>query len=365
VVVKVTEKSPGAGADTTVSFVMQMLVSSMTHLSQTKEVKELACTSVDTIHKNVSKLSYALFQGSGVMVNQNGEIMGNAFQKELSNNGHFTELFKNDEDPAMLAWIESLMAHIGDVQVGAESGVKQAAWTTTQSLENWRMERLKPIPVIVLTGNRPVQATPASAIEGARWMCIASSTQDHENCFFKVSKSSPGASEPEAQLRQPLGQLSGNVDRVRKMQKKGSALANMANKISTSVIRKDIKIITREDVLNNMLHFLLMQWLRKDAALMLSALTHDTHSYKYTMKCTYTRLECAVGQLTSGARRDFLEKNASFLHRNSMGPWNKVMQVSMHVYLTMNTMMLWSWHARRTAGLSISRARSRSAFAVS
>jgi hypothetical protein len=68
VVVKVTEKSPVAGADTTVSFVMQMLVSSMTHLSQTKEVKELACTLVDTIHKNVSKLSYTLFQGSGVMI---------------------------------------------------------------------------------------------------------------------------------------------------------------------------------------------------------------------------------------------------------------------------------------------------------
>ena len=34
-------------------------------------------------------------------------------------------------------------------------------------------------------------------------------------------------------------------------------------------IRKDIKIITREDVHNNMMHFLLMQWLRKDASLTL------------------------------------------------------------------------------------------------
>ena len=101
VVVKVTEKSPGAGADTTISFVMQMLVSSLTHISQTKEVKELAYTTKDTIHKNVSKMSYALLQGSGVLVNGKGEIMGNntSFQKELSNNAHFTELLKTTRTP--------------------------------------------------------------------------------------------------------------------------------------------------------------------------------------------------------------------------------------------------------------------------
>jgi len=50
-------------------------------------VKETASTSVDTIHKNVSKMSYALLQGSGVMVNSKNEIMGNnkTFQTELEN----------------------------------------------------------------------------------------------------------------------------------------------------------------------------------------------------------------------------------------------------------------------------------------
>jgi hypothetical protein len=117
-VVKVTEKSPGAGADTTVSFVMQMFVMAMSHISLTQEVKEMASTVRDTMHKQVSKMSYALFQGSGVLVNSKREIMSSTFQSEISNNGHFTELFKNDDD--QLAWIESLMTHSGDVQVGAQ-----------------------------------------------------------------------------------------------------------------------------------------------------------------------------------------------------------------------------------------------------
>ncbi len=75
-VVKVTKKSPGDGADTTIFFVMQMLVIDMTHISQTREVKETASTSVDTIHKNVTKMSYTLLQGSCVMVNSKNEIMG-------------------------------------------------------------------------------------------------------------------------------------------------------------------------------------------------------------------------------------------------------------------------------------------------
>jgi hypothetical protein len=52
--------------------------------------------------------------------------MGNnkIFQTELSNNAHSTELFKNDEDPSMFAWVESLMDHSVDVQVWSERWVK-------------------------------------------------------------------------------------------------------------------------------------------------------------------------------------------------------------------------------------------------
>ncbi len=102
-VVKGTEKSPGAGADTTISFVMQMFVSAMTHISLTQEVKEMAYTARNTMHKQVSKMSYALFQGSGVLVNSKREIMNTSFLADLSSNGHMTELFKNDDD--QLAWI--------------------------------------------------------------------------------------------------------------------------------------------------------------------------------------------------------------------------------------------------------------------
>ena len=99
-------------------------------------------------------------------------------------------------------------------------------------------------------------------------------------------------------------------------------------------MRKDIKIITRDDVQNNMLHFLLMQWLCKDAALLLSTLTQRRTINCY-MKCTFSRVECAVGQLAKGLRRDFLDTNAQYWHRNAMGPWAKVMQVSITVYFTM------------------------------
>jgi hypothetical protein len=344
-VVKVTEKSPGAGADTTISFVMQMLVSSLTHISLTKEVKDLAVTARDTIHKNVSKMSYALLQGSGVLVNAKGEIMSSntVFQNDLSNNAHFTELFKNDEDPAMLAWLESLMAHSGDVQVGAESGVNQAAWTTTQNLENYNVQRFKPMPVIVLTGNKPAQGTPASAVEGARWMCIASSTQDKDNGFLVVLRSvlAEQVGSMSCLPRPALQAITASAENKREqVQRAKSKRANLANKQSAGDIRRDIKLITRDDVQNNMMHFLLMQWLRKDAALLLSALTHEAKSYWYSMKCTYSRLECAVGQLTRGLKRDFLDKNVQFWHRNAMGPWNKVSQISMHVFLTMSTALL-------------------------
>ena len=339
-VVKVTEKSPGAGADTTISFVMQMFVSSLTHISQTQEVKELASTARDTMHKQVSKMMYALFQGSGILMNSKGDFLNLLFQKELSNNGHMTELFKNEED--QLAWVESLMAHSGDVQVGAESGVAQAAWSTTMQLDHCHVERLKPIPVIVLTGNRPAQATPASAVEGGRWMHIASSTQDKDNGFFVVLKKEEmqGVFTPSLPTRVVLARIPNQEPCTQRRVAKKSSRARLSIQMSTDDVRKDIKIITREDVQNNMLHFLLMQWLRKDAALLLSTLTHEAYNYCYSMKCTFSRVECAVGQLAKGLRRDFLDTNAQYWHRNAMGPWAKVMQVSMHVYFTMCTALL-------------------------
>ena len=43
-------------------------------------------------------------------------------------------------------------------------------------------------------------------------------------------------------------------------------------------------------------------------------------------------LECAVGQLAKGLRRDFLESNPDYWHRNAMGPWAKVIQISMKIF---------------------------------
>ena len=107
-------------------------------------------------------------------------------------------------------------------------------------------------------------------------------------------------------------------------------------------IRKDIKIIKREVVLRNRLHFLLMQWLKTDAVLLCSALTCDPRPYSYMLMSNFSNLECSVAQLTSGIRRAYLNKDARFWHRNAAGPWARVMQTSMHVYLSMSTSLLWS-----------------------
>ena len=70
--------------------------------------------------------------------------------------------------------------------------------------------------------------------------------------------------------------------------------------------------------------------------LFLSPLMHKVKSYWFSMKYTYSLLECVVGQLTISLKCNFLDKNFQFLHRNTMGPWNKVSQISMYVFLTMN-----------------------------
>lgn len=210
------------------------------------------------------------------------------------------------------------------------------------NLENWSVERLKPIPVIVLTGNRPAHSTPASAVEGGRWMHIASSTQDKDNGFYIVHKraQTQNALKHSLPVRFALDTVVENAQNSASRTSEKSKRARISNQLSTDNVRLNIKIITREDVLSNMMHFLLMQWLRKDAALLLSSLTHEAQNYAYSVKCTFSRLECAVGQLTKGMRRDFLETNPDYWHCNAMGPWAKVLQVSMHVFFTMSTAML-------------------------
>ncbi len=81
-----------------------------------------------------------------------------------------------------------------------------------------------------------------------------------------------------------------------------SKRVRVSNKLSTDHVRLNIKVITREDVYNNMMFFQLMQWLRKDAALLLSTLTHESQNYTYSFKCTFSQLECAIGQLTKELR---------------------------------------------------------------
>jgi hypothetical protein len=333
-VIKVTEKSPGAGADTTISFAMQLFVSHVSHVCLTQELKQMAHLMLDTQHKQVSRMSFSTLQGSGVQVNARREIIGTSFQTELSNNGHFTELFKNDED--QIAWMESLMAHSGDVQVGAESGVTQGSWSTTHNMENLQIERLKPLPVIVLTGNRPAKSTPASAVEGGRWMNIASSTQDKEN-GFTVIRGNPGATNA-IQHALPC-ELADMTEEQRADAASKSGQARLAHELCSSNVRTNIKVVGRDDTLNNLPFFLLLQWLRRDTALMLSVLTHDAQKYSYCIKSVFSRLECAVGQLARGMRRDFLE-SADYWHRNASGPWSKVLQTSMHVIFTMSSALL-------------------------
>jgi len=334
-VIKVTEKSPGAGADTTISFAMQLFVGYVSHISITPELKQMASMMMDTQHKQVSRMSFSTLQGSGVQVNSKREIIGTAFQTELSNNGHFTELFKNDED--QIAWMESLMAHSGDVQVGAESGVTQGSWCTTHNMENLQIERLKPLPVIVLTGNRPAKSTPASAVEGGRWMNIASSTQDKDNGFTIVVPNAESSTAIKHSLPCTFADM---TDEERQEAASRSSQALLAHQMCSSNVRTNIKIVGREEALNNMPFFLLLQWLRRDAALMLSCLTHDAQMYNFCIKAVFRRVECSVGTLISGMRRDFLESSNDYWHRNANGPWARVLHVSMHVLFTLSNSML-------------------------
>jgi hypothetical protein len=325
-------KHPGMGIDQCTGNLGQQCNAAMIHLSLTKEHKDMASLAVDTSLRNVSKMSYTTLQGSGVLVNSNGQLVENntEFTRKCGKTCYFTEYGKQADDNVMMGWMESLMANSGDQELGGESGVVQGTWQTTINCETMSVLPIKKMPILLLTGNRPAPATPASAVEGARWMNIASSTMDHSNGFYVVAqedfKSNFNPNVP--------GSFDSDDTIVHQ--------AILTNGMCRGDVRKDIKIIKRDVVLRNRLHFLLMQWLKTDAVLLCSALTSDPRSFSYTLTTNFSNIESSVGQLTAGLRRVYLNKDARFWHRNAAGPWDRVMQVSMHVYMSMSTSLLWS-----------------------
>ena len=161
------------------------------------------------------------------------------------------------------------MANSGDQELGAESGVLQEAWQTTINCNSRSVFSIKKMPILLLTGNRPAPATPASAVEGARWINIPSSTMDNSNGFYIVAQ--------EDVRTHVVPSIPGFLND----EESTGEQARLANTMCRGDIRKDIKIIRREVVLRNRLHFLLMQWLKTDAVLLCSALTCDPKPYSY------------------------------------------------------------------------------------
>lgn len=335
-------KFPGMGIDQCTGNLLQQCNAAMIHISLTKDHKDMAVLAVDTSMKTVSKFSYSTLQGSAVLVDSRGEILplNNDFQKKCGNLCFFSEWGKDSMDISTMGCIESNLANSGDQEHGAESGVQQNSWQTTQFLESCADVKIRKLPILYITGNKPSTATPASAIEGGRWVHIASSTQDNENGFYMITKETVHSTfKPSVPRVFQQGQLE-CVDMDEDAEGL-SAQALMANSVSTKDVRKDIKIIKREVVLRNRIHFLLMQWMKRDAVLLLSALTSDPKSFSYTMRCNFSNVEAAVGVLTLGLRREYLQKmDGKFWHRNAIGPWSKVSLVSTHVYLTMTSALL-------------------------
>ena len=288
-------KHPGMGIDQCTGNLGQQCNAAMIHLSLTKEHKDMASLAVDTSLRNVSKMSYATLQGSGVMVNANGQIVENNtdFTRKCGKTCYFTEYGKQSDDNLMMGWMESLMANSGDQELGGESGVVQGSWQTSLNCDTMSVLPIKKMPILLITGNRPAPATPASAVEGARWMNIASSTMDHGNGFYVVVQDD---------LRCTInpnvpGNFEGDESIVHQ--------ALLTNSMCRGDVRKDIKVIKCDVVLRNCLHFLLLQWMKTDAVLLCSALTCDPKSYSYTIMSNFSNLECAVSQLTAGLRLYF------------------------------------------------------------
>lgn len=319
-------KYAGAGLDQTKGNKGQQENAHLNFNTQTPALQKEAINNCDHSLRNVSKLSYTTLMGSGVLMNGEGVIMAHqrTHQTELGLCCYWSEFGKEGSEAHTMGWIEATMAHSGNADTGTEAGVKEASWNTTVQMENQSVCPLRKLPVTIITGNRPCNATPASAIEGARWITIASSTQCKGN-GLTICRGAGSAGEARAA-----------EDAAARAQQQQVMLAN---DMSTGDVRSDIRIIDRVTAQNNMLYFLLLQWLRKDVTLLCSSLTVDARPYNYTLRTNYRNIECAVGRLASGIRRPYLA-NTNVWHRNAVGPWSRVLQVATHVSNTMGAALL-------------------------
>ena len=303
-------KFAGAGLDQTKGNKGQQENAHLNFNTQTPGLQKEAVNNCDHSMRNVSKLSYTTLMGSGVLMNGEGVILNHqrAHQTELGLCCYWSEFGKEGSEAHTMGWIEATMAHSGNADTGTEAGVKEASWNTTVQLENQSVCPLRKLPVTIITGNRPCNATPASAIEGARWITIASSTQCKQNGLMVLYHSVVAE---HAVQQHAVGMRSQVM---------------LANDMSTGDVRSDIRVIDRVTAQSNMLYFLLLQWMRKDITLLCSSLTVDPRPYSYTLRTNYRNLECAVGRLASGIRRAYLA-NVNVWHRNVVGPWSRVLQV--------------------------------------
>lgn len=326
-------KFAGAGLDQTKGNKGQQENAHLNFNCLTPALQKEAVNNCDHSMRNVSKLSYTTLMGSGVLMNGEGVILGHqrAHQTELGLCCYWSEFGKEGAEASTMGWIEATMAHSGNADTGTGAGVKEASWNTTVQLENQSVCQLRKLPVTIITGNRPCNATPASAIEGARWITVASSTQCKQNGLTIVRDGGPAedpALDGGAELRSQVA---------------------LANDMSTGDVRSDIRLIDRVTAQSNMLYFLLLQWMRKDVTLLCSSLTVDPRPFSYTLRTNYRNMECAVGRLASGLRRAYLA-NANVWHRNAVGPWSRVLQVSTHVSNTMGVALLRAMRGARAGG---------------
>ena len=67
-------KFPGMGIDQYTGNLFQQCNTAMIHILLTKEHREMVMLAVDCSMKTISKFSFSMLQGSGVLVNSSGEI---------------------------------------------------------------------------------------------------------------------------------------------------------------------------------------------------------------------------------------------------------------------------------------------------
>ena len=261
--------------------------------TQTPALQKEAINNCNHSLRNVSKLSCTTLMGSGVLMNGEGVIMSHqrTHQMELGLCCYWSEFGKEGAEAHTMGWIEATMAHSGNADTGTEAGVKEASWNTTVQMENQSVCPLRKLPVTIITGNRPCNATPASAIEGVRWITIASSTQCKKNglsiCYLTGHAADEGAEG-----------AGGDAERSKQQQ------AMLANDMSTGDVHSDIRVIDRVTAQNNMLYFLLLQWLRKDV-LCCARASRSTRA-RITTRCAQTTgtssVPSAGSRTASGAR---------------------------------------------------------------